>query len=157
MLLKVCWIWIGNFTVFKDFRDNDVIKSFTCQVTRPVPSPGVPDVPSPVSHVSVEVVPTAPARLPSVTCAVEVTCSHPPRPTGGGTARSALPRSDTPSFRPLLPLVSLLSWWPKVSYLTLPTYLTDMCINSCVKILLHDKSLSSQATASMASLRFLWS
>ena len=74
-----------------------------------------------VSHVYVEVVPIAPVRRLLATCAVEVTCSHPRRSTGGGIARSALLRSDTPLFRPLVPPASLLSSWPKVALIVLPT------------------------------------
>lgn len=51
-------------------------------------------VPSPVSPVSLVVVPTVPVRLPSVTCAALVACSLPPRSGGSGTRRSTLARSE---------------------------------------------------------------
>lgn len=65
-------------------------------------SPGELDVPSPVSHVSVEVVPTVPDREPSETCAVEDTCSPHSRCSAVGTATSTLPKRDTLSLRLLL-------------------------------------------------------
>ncbi len=53
-------------------------------------------------------------RLLTATCAAAVTCSRLPRPTAGGTARSAWPRRGTPwsppSPQPEFPLSS----WPRV-------------------------------------------
>jgi hypothetical protein len=57
-------------------------------VTRPLPNPGVPVVPSPVFLVSLEEELTVPVRLPSVTCAAPVACSLPPRSGASGTRRS---------------------------------------------------------------------
>lgn len=48
---------------------------------------------SPVSPVSLVVVLTVPVRPPSVTCAVPVACSLPPRSGASGTRRSTLARS----------------------------------------------------------------
>ena len=61
--------------------------SLRTPVTRPLPSLGVPDEPSPVSRVSVVEEPSDPARLPSETCAEVDECSPRPRPGGSGTSR----------------------------------------------------------------------
>lgn len=60
-------------------------------------------VPSPVSLVSLVVVLTVPVRPPSVTCAVPVVCSLPPRSGGSGTSRSTRARSTFYGNRLLLP------------------------------------------------------
>lgn len=54
------------------------------------------DVPLRVFPVSPVVVPTVPARLRLVTCAVPVACSPLPRPGGSGTSRSTRARSTLP-------------------------------------------------------------
>lgn len=48
---------------------------------------------SPVFLVSLVVVLTVPVRPPSVTSAVPVACSHPPRSGASGTRRSTLAKS----------------------------------------------------------------
>jgi len=60
-------------------------------VTKPVPNLGVLVVLWPVFPVSGAEVLTVQDRVLSVTCAVEVACSLPPRPGGGGTVASTLP------------------------------------------------------------------
>ena len=84
------------------------------QVTRPLLNHGVLAVPWPVFPASVVVEPTAPARVPSVTCAVAAACSLPPRPGGAGTDASTSTRSATPCARPSLPPESQLSSCQKV-------------------------------------------
>ena len=92
------------------------------QVTRPLLNPGVPVVPWPVFPASVVAEPTAPARVPSVTCAVAAACSLPPRPGGAGTDASTSTRSVTPCARPSLPPESQLSSCQKVLIRKLSIY-----------------------------------
>merc|ERR1711874_452369 len=84
-------------------------------VTRPVPSPGELGVLWLVSPGLREGVPRGLVREPMETCAVEDACSPPPRHGGGGTGRSTPPRRGMPCAQPLLPLVSQLSSWPRVT------------------------------------------
>lgn len=84
------------------------------QVTRPVLNLGVQDVPSPVSPVSGEVVPTALAREPSATCAVADACSLLPRSGVSGTHAPTSARSASPCAPLSLPQQSQLSSCPKV-------------------------------------------
>merc|ERR1719219_435942 len=83
--------------------------------TRPAPSLGELDVPWLVSPGGRVVVPRDLARELTETCAVEVACSPPPRPGGGGTGRLTPPRKGTPSALPSQPLVFLLWSWPRVT------------------------------------------
>jgi hypothetical protein len=64
----------------------------------------------PVFPVSLVVEPTVLVRLLSVTCAVLVACSHPPRSGESGTSRSARARSESRNiageFVPISPMIS---------------------------------------------------
>jgi len=60
--------------------------SSTRPVTRPPPSPGVPAAPCRAFPASPVAVPTARARVRSVTCAAAAACSRPPRRGAAGTA-----------------------------------------------------------------------
>lgn len=61
--------------------------SLRTRVTRPLPSRGELDEPSPVSPVLVVEEPSDPDRPPSETCAEVDECSPRPRPGGSGTSR----------------------------------------------------------------------
>merc|ERR1712157_164869 len=78
-------------------------------------NPGVPVVPSLVSHVFVVVVPPAPALPLSVTCVVVVVCSTQTRPGVTGTDVSTSLNAVTPPVRPSPPLLFQPLPWQRVT------------------------------------------
>ena len=115
-LITMNYLRRGSFCFWERKPTKCSYPVYYLQVIRPVPSPGVLAVLLHVSHVSVEVVLTVLARVPSVTCAVVGVCLHQLKPGATGTVVSMCSRDVLPSVLPLLPQASHPSSCQRVSW-----------------------------------------